>query len=268
MSMTHVAAPLVGFELAAAIEAISSQADPNCTTRPTKRFPVRYLRYWFVRHMLDQLHDRLERPLRVLEVGIGDGKMLAFMNGPQVAPGISALPQSIACWDALSADADPHMLERYSYSSFQQADIEKGFELSTGTYDAIILLHVLEHLTAPEAAMSRLLPALRDGGLIVGGSPTMPDCLVGIHERYLRRKYADKMDDLHVHKHLSVISPGRIRRFATAENLSVDLLAGAFMVRSSSNPLENRSWWLRLNLAWGALFPALAGEVYFSLQKT
>jgi SAM-dependent methyltransferase len=268
MQMKHIFAPLVGFELAPTIEAMLAELNPHYTKRPTKRFPVRYLRYWFIRHTLDELHHRLKRPLRVLEVGIGSGKMLAFMDGPRTEPEVHGLPESIARWDALSAQADARTLRRYSYSSFQQADIERAFDIAGQAYDAIIVLHVLEHLTEPEVAMRRLLSGLGDGGVLVGGSPTMPGPLGRIHERQLRRKYADKMTDLRTHKHLSVISPGRIRRFARREGLSVDLLAGAFLMRSSGSPLEDRPWWLRLNLAWGALFPALGGEVYFALRKT
>jgi hypothetical protein len=72
---------------------------------------------------------------------------------------------------------------------------------------------LLEHLMAPEAAMRQLLPAIRDSGVLVGGSPTMPDFIACIHQRQLRRKYAGKvMDDLRAHKHLSVIKsdPGEI----------------------------------------------------------
>jgi hypothetical protein len=31
--------------------------------------------------------------------------------------------------------------------------------------------------------------------------------------------------------------------------------------------LENSRIWLRANLLWGALAPALGGEVYFALRK-
>jgi SAM-dependent methyltransferase len=266
--MKHIGAPLAGFSTIPAIESMQIAMDPAYGGRPTRKFPIRYLRYWFMRQALDDLSRRLNRPLRVLEVGIGLGKMLAFMGGPQIAPGRHALPDTIACWDALSAEADPRTLHRYSYSSFQQADIEEPYELAPASYDAVIVLHVLEHLWRPEEAMRRLLPSLRVGGLLIGGSPTMPGLFASLHERWLHRKFADKLDDVLAHRHLSVMSPGRIRRFAKAEGLAPDLLSGAFFMRASRSPLEDRSWWLRANLAWGALFPALGGEVYFALRMT
>lgn len=266
--MKHVSAPLVGFETAPAIEQMLAEMNPAYTPRPTRTYPVRYLRYWFMRHVLNQLQFRLNRPLHILEVGIGYGKMLAFMDGPPAEPGVAALPSIVARWDALSGQADPRTLKRYSYSSFQPVDFDQPFDVPTAQYDAIIALHVLEHLHAPEVMMRRLLPALREGGIIIGGSPTMPDVIGRFHEPWLRRKNADKIHDIRIHKHLSVISPRRVRRFARAENLQVDLLTGAFLARSSSSPLEDQPWWLRMNLAWGALFPSLGGEVYFSLRKT
>ena len=265
--MQHVGYPLVGFDTAPSIEAMLAEMSPGYKIRPTKRFPIRYLRYWFVRSALADLHARLDRPLRVLEVGVGYGKMLAFMAGKKVGPDRYALPDSIARWDAISAQADPRTLRRYSYSSFQQVDIEKPALVAEGAYDAVIVLHVLEHLSAPEAAMQRLLPALGEGGILVGGSPTMPSLIARTHERYLRRKYADRMDDLRAHKHLSVITPRRIKKFSAAENMEIQLLSGAFIMRSSRNPLEDYPWWLRMNLAWGALFPSLGGELYFALKK-
>jgi 2-polyprenyl-3-methyl-5-hydroxy-6-metoxy-1,4-benzoquinol methylase len=265
--MKHIAAPLSGFDTVPSIEAMLTELDPNYRGRPTRRYPIRYLRYWFIRYLLTELHRRLDRPIRVLEVGIGRGKMLAFMGGAQIEPGQYTLPTSIARWDALSAQADPETLRRYSYSDFRAVDLDKTFELEADSYDAVIVLHVLEHLAAPEAVMCQLASGVTQGGLILGGSPTMPDVLARTHERQLRRKYADKLHDVRAHKHLSVITPGRIRRFARQEGMAIDLLSGAFFLRASRSALEDRAWWLRANLAWGAAFPALGGEIYFALRK-
>lgn len=49
--------------------------------------------------------------------------------------------------------------------------------------------------------------------------------------------------------------------------LSVDLLAGAFFCRWTNFAAENSPLWMRSNLAWGAIFPSLGGELYFSIRK-
>ena len=265
--MKHVTAPLDGFETVPSIEAALAGQSTRKRPAPERRFPLRYLRYWFVRQELAKLYRDLGRPLRVLEVGIGKGKMLGFMGGPSAGNGRYALPEWIERWDAFSADAEQETLERYSYSSFHQVDLNEAFEPPARDYDAIVVLHVLEHLIDPELTLRRLLDGLTENGVLVGGSPTMPSVLARFEERRLRRKFAESMHDLHVHKHLAVITPRRIRKFGQREGVAVEFVAGAFFLRASSNPLENHRWWLRANLVWGALFPALGGEVYFALRK-
>jgi len=143
--------------------------------------------------------------------------------------------------------------------------VERAFTLSR-RYDAILLLHVLEHLDNPEAAVHRLVGGLSAGGALIGGSPTMPSLLAVGHEPWLCWKYRNV--PVTEHRHLSVITPRRIKRFARQHHLDVDLLAGAFFCRWTGVFLEDFEWWARVNLAWGAMFPSLGGEVYFSLTRT
>jgi SAM-dependent methyltransferase len=227
------------------------------------RYPVKYLRYWFCRCMLERLHTRLGRPIRVLEVGIADGKMLAFMAGAPKRGGY-ALPGWIERWDGVDVALRPALLERYSYSELTEADAETP-PVHSRAYDAVVLLHVLEHLFEPEAAMAGHLELLSPGGILLGGSPTMPSLLAGGWERLLRRRHAHI--DVKSHRHLSVMTPRRIRRFAKRYLLGLELLTGTFFLRWSEMFLENSQAWLRANLLWGALLPALGGEVYFALRK-
>lgn len=257
--LTHVNSSLNGFETVPLI-------DHGQCARQT-RFPIRYLRYWFGRLILNELRARLRRPLRVLEVGIDRGQLLGFMGGSRIGESKFALPTAIERWDGLDVQVDPDVVARYSYTDHFVADVAKPFDLGERRYDAVVLLHVLEHLLDPEAAMRRVRQWIAPDGIIVGGSPTMPGAFAGLHQQWLRRKHADKMHDVRLHKHLSVISPNRIRGFAKVEGMAVDLLTGAFFLRSSGSRVENSALWLRANLLWGSLFPALAGEVYFSLRN-
>ena len=216
------------------------------------RYPIRLLRYWFAQSLLERLHRSLGRPLRVLEVGIG-GAVLRLTMGT---------PAWIERWDGLDVNVSiPH---RPLYSDLFEGDIEKPLSLPRD-YDAIVLIHVLEHLFEPEAAMARLLDSVAPGGLLIGGSPTMPSWLARMYEPALRRKFRDV--PVTEHRHLSVIDPRRIRRFACQQSLDVELMTGTFFFRSSGLFLENFAPWIRANLAWGAAFPSLGGEVYFSLRK-
>lgn len=232
------------------------------------RYPSRFLRYWFMRMLLEEMHERHGRPLSVLEVGIGDGKMPRFLDGPYLGDGRHGLPPWIARWDGLDVQTERDTIRRHSYSRFIEADVETDAALPLQHYDAVVLLHVLEHLFDPEKALTRLVGSLRDGGALMGGSPTMPDAIALLHEPWLRHRNKALWQDVRAHRHLSVITPGRIRRFAKKNTLSVDLLSGAFFCRWTNFAAENSRLWIRSNLAWGAFLPSLGGELYFSIQKS
>ena len=169
--------------------------------------------------LLDEQHKRLGRPLRVLEVGIGQGKMLAFMGGPRLSAERFALPDWIERWDGIDVQVMPETLKRYSYSDYIEADIERPIDLRGRRYDAVILLHVLEHLYQPELAVRHLAAGLEAGGIVIGGSPTMPDALAAVHRYWLHRKFSSVLDDVHAHRHLSVITPGLVRKDRAAGKL-------------------------------------------------
>lgn len=217
------------------------------------RYSIRLLRYWFARSLLERLHLRLGRPLRILEVGVGGAELREFVGSPSW----------IERWDGLDVNAPSG--KRARYDDFVETDVEGPLYFAR-TYDAVVLSHVLEHLLKPEAAMARLLDAVVEGGVMIGGSPTMPTILAVPREAWLRRK--NKSVRVTEHRHLSVITPKRVSRFARDHALEAELITGTFFLRWSGFFLENFSSWIRANLAWGAVFPALGGELYFSLRKS
>ncbi len=260
--MKHLRWPIAGFANIARIR----ETDGAIGNVGDTRYPLRCFRYWFAAQALAALHRRLGRPLAVLEVGIDKGQMLAFLGGPELAPGRYVFPPSIAAWDGMDIQADPAVLTRYGYSSYFERNVEEPIRLGERRYDAIVLLHILEHLHDPEAAVARLTPHLAPGGSLIGGSPTLPQFLALRHERRLRRKVAGKMHDVRLHKHLSVLSPWRVRKMAREEGLTPEVVTGAFVARNSGRAIENSRAWFRANMIWGALVPPLGAEVYFVLS--
>ncbi len=252
---THLRWPFHGFETASHIGYTGVRADP-----------VKLLRYWFGRLLLERLHASVGTPLSVLEVGIGGGQMLGFMGGARHGD-TYALPHWIARWDALDVQAAPAVLERYSYSDYFEADVEAPLDLKGRRYHAVIFIHVLEHLFKPEQAMLQCSKHLTEHGLLIGGSPTMPSLLAVAHEPWLQFKHRDVINDVKIHRHISVITPRRVRRFAHRHHFQIELIAGTFFCRWSGFILEDTKLWLQANLAWGALFPSLGGELYFALRK-
>ncbi len=239
---------------------------PIIDRRPMRRDPGRFFRYWFCRAAMERKSARIGRPLRVLEVGLGDGSMFGFLGGPRIGTDRFGLPSWVERWDGLDVKLQTRALARYAYSDLIEADIETLRPFGR-RYDAVVLIHVLEHLFSPEVALTRAAALLTEEGSIVGGSPTMPAPIASVHEHWLRWKHRRIFENIRMHRHLSVVSPGRIRRFARRTGMKVDLLAGAFLLRSTGFLFEDFELWARANLLWGALLPALGGELYFSLRK-
>jgi SAM-dependent methyltransferase len=232
---SHVAWPLTGF---------SSEG---------RRYPTRELRYWFMASLLRREAELLGRPLRVLEIGIASGELPRFI-GKAAWKG---------AWHGVDIKATNET--RALYDRYIEANLDAPLSL-TESYDAVVALHVLEHLINPERALEGVLRYLSPQGVLIGGSPTMPTMLARLYEPRLRRRY--RHVPVTEHRHLSVVTPSRVRAFAAEHQLSVDLLTGTFLCRASRSPLEDYAFNMRLNLLWGAFVPSLGGEMYFALRKT
>jgi SAM-dependent methyltransferase len=221
-------------------------------------YPIRLVRYWFMYHFLREEAAR-KGALDVCEIGVDTGQMLGFMHAAAEHGG-EKVP--LASWDAVDALIREDILRRAGYNHFYQVDLESPeFKLDGGRqYDAMILLHVLEHLFKPEELITRLVPHLKPGGMMIGGFPSLPQFMAQSREDKIRpgaRKYG----------HVSVFSPQRVREMAAANGLEVEVLTGAFFIRKKGFFLENFKWWLRFNLWFGAMFPGWPGETYWILRK-
>lgn len=217
------------------------------------RYPIRLLRYWFGYHLLRVEAARAGRPLDVAEIGVHTGQFLEFVRSAPVVPALGR-------WTAVDAVMLTEKLRKAGYDDFVEANLEDpAFDLPRD-YDAAILLHVLEHLFEPEAALKKIAARLRPGGVLIGGFPVLPDFLVASRQAAVRRT-AQPMG------HVSVFSPARVRRMAAAAGCDAEFLSGAFFVRSKGSPLENSAAWMRFNLRWGLAFPGWPGEIYWLLRK-
>lgn len=226
------------------------------------RYPLRAMRYWFMDHLIRREVARQGRPLRVLEVGVDTGQMLAFMNGADPShDAVAPLPEGIDRWDAVTLKPDRPRLERLGYSEVLEQDIERPeYEPPVEAYDVVILLHVMEHLKDPEAALCNVAQGVRPGGILIGGYPSVPDVFRRFREWQLRHGASR-------HGHLSKFSPARTRAMARRAGLQAEWLSGAFMHRRKGSWLENSRSWTRFNLAFGAVFPGWPGENYWQLRK-
>lgn len=225
-----------------------------------QRYSFRMLRYWFIDCLLATERQRLGRPLRVLEVGVDRGQMKAFVDG---APGDRVL---YSAWDAADVNPQIESLTAAGYAACHRLDLDDTDSLARfvgdrrGYYDVVILLHVLEHLTRPERAVTFLGAALVAGGAVIGGFPVLPSGIARLRESQIR-------DTARPFGHVSAFSPRRVRKMAERAGLETEYAAGAFAWRASGSRLEDQRWWLRLNVAFGALLPGWPGEIYWQLRK-
>ena len=250
-------------------ETLASNAaarDPEfgITSRASsRRHPFRLLRYWFIERLLREEAVHRGRRLRVLEVGVHRGQMKAFVDGAAVLAGHA--PYS--SWDAVDCALDASRLRSLGYGQLHDANLDDTASLAglktalgEGRYDAIIVLHLLEHLHEPERTVAALSGSLAPQGVMLGGFPVLPAWLAPIRERQLRRAARP-------FGHVSAFSPQRLERMARACGFAPDYCAGAFGLRASGSRLEDSAAWLRANLLFGAVFPAWPGELYWRIRR-
>jgi SAM-dependent methyltransferase len=250
--------PWWSFEPLAANQLIRRpQYGMNERSKRTK-YPVRGLRYWFMHHLLHRENEARGRRIDVCEVGVDRGQMLEFIQGANLEANAE---RPFGVWDAASLEVDAEALQKIGYQRCVSINANDPDVSLPQSYDAIVLLHILEHLPDPETSVRRLIPFLRPGGILIGGSPSVPDCLVRIREKQLRKTAGP-------FGHVSKFSPRRLKRMANALGLSLEFRAGAFGFRWSGSAMENVAAWTRLNLVFGALFPWWPGEVYWQMRKT
>lgn len=102
----------------------------------------------------------IPRRSRVLEVGAGDGKLVAAMRAAGLdAHGIDPSPAACARAAAIGAPVEP-------------AGIDDA-ELAAGGEDAVVIWHALEHFDDPAGALERVRGWLREGGELVMAVPNL-----------------------------------------------------------------------------------------------
>ncbi|MSP27428.1 MAG: methyltransferase domain-containing protein [Methylococcales bacterium] len=214
-------------------------------------YPIKLLRYWFMFNLIKEQQQRLGRPLRVCEIGVDRGQMRRYVQDAGFT--------DIACWEAVDYKLQAELSES-GYTKQIQANVDLPEFALADKYDVIIVLHLLEHLFEPENLAMKLAPPLENGGILIGGFPAVPQIIQTYRQEKIRKTAAN-------FGHVSTFSPQRVKSMAASCGLTMDFLSGTYMLRKRNFFLENCKGWVRLNLLWGVLFPALSGEIYWQMRK-
>lgn len=124
-------------------------------------FVVRLLpkRRWHADRLVRNLVSREGRG-RLLDVGCGGGEFLAQMR--------------TAGWDVQGLEPDPAAAARARAAGLPVADAGlEDAELAPGSFDAITMSHVIEHLHDPVGALRICARALRRGGVLWVATPNL-----------------------------------------------------------------------------------------------
>jgi SAM-dependent methyltransferase len=156
-----------------------------------------YERYWrdgfwadnpYERWKLERVRAHLgsvRRGARVLDVGCGDGRVLA-----ELAP---------LGFRGCGLDVSDHALEQARARGIEgkRADIDGGtLPVETGAFEVVLCLDVLEHLFAPEQLLREMARVVTPGGTLIAAVPNGLNLFNRLS--FLAGRHVDVMDKAHL----------------------------------------------------------------------
>ena len=169
-----------------------------------------------------------ERPSRICDIGCGSGSFAEeLVHLGHELTGVEVDPR------ALSSELGDQI--RFFAGTAEQLPLD----LEQGSYDAVIMSHVLEHCVDPSLALRNAYGLLRDGGVLFC---EVPNCDA---RALVRRGFAWEMFD--VPRHLHFFTKDSLRAFTEKAGLRVQQTTFAHYLRSFSNVWINteRELWSR-----------------------
>lgn len=217
------------------------------------RYPLRLFRYWWAACAIRDEAEKAGRKITVVDIGCERGLMKRLCRFDAAVK-----------WIGLDRNLTRPSLLNTEYDKLLDCDFDQRLPLPDNIADIVVCLHVLEHLPRPEFTVSQCRRILRPGGLLLIGTPVSPKFIALLREKYFRSELAKGKRKKG--KHINCFWPHRLKNMARQFGFRTELLSGAYFIRSKNSPLENFSWWIRLNQFLGALFPSLGSEACFSAR--
>jgi SAM-dependent methyltransferase len=157
---------------------------------------------------------------RILDVGCGDGRFLAVLRD-------FGSPD----WELVGSDFDPAAVERCRARGFTAIAkrVEEMVE-EDGTFDAVVMLQLIEHVEDPVAIARRVFALLRPGGIFVVETPN----LAGFDYQIFRARW---WGHYHFPRHWNLFSRDSLER----------MLRGAgFAIERSEALISTSAWTISL----------------------
>lgn len=173
----------------------------NYADRPLGRFSM----YWFARRYYAALVKRYapRDGGKLLEMGCGLGHLLGLLQDDYQCVGIDLIDYSIEQTKINAPKAEAYQMSADDLSAFE-----------TGTFSAVVALHLVEHLPNPEHTIQEVNRLLKPGGLWLFATP---------HPDYSLRRYKDRDNDA-IGKdktHINVHPPAQWRAWCEASGFTM-----------------------------------------------
>jgi SAM-dependent methyltransferase len=218
------------------------------------RYPQRMMRY-FIAHETIRAHQKaLGRRIHLVDLGCERG-LLKMLSGDQID----------AYWVGLDWNLTRPTLQSAGYDELHQADFDAPLPVNDNYADALVSLHVFEHLPRPEFTAAEIFRALKPGGIFVMGVPVVPRVFTPLREK----QYRAEMDagKRQVGRHINKFHVQRAIRLLSSVGFEVEWWTGTHFLRVSGSHMESWPAWVRMNQWWGWNFPYMAGELYLKARK-
>lgn len=173
----------------------------NYADRPLGRYSM----YWFARRYYAALVRRYAPPDggKLLEMGCGLGHLLGLLQDDFHCVGIDLIDYSIEQTKLNAPKAEAYQMSADDLSAFE-----------SGTFSAVVALHLVEHLPNPENTIQQVNRLLKPGGLWLFATP---------HPDYSLRRLKDRDNDA-IGKdktHINVHPPAQWRDWCEANGFSL-----------------------------------------------
>lgn len=223
------------------------------------RYRLRLARYKAMAEAVAKYALERSGQLDLLDVGVGRGRSLRFIEGEGVA-------ERFRFYGVDNSDRRLESVYRPSRWRLVKADVEAGLPYAADAFDVCLCEQVLEHLDRPAVVVAEIARVLRPGGLAILGVPTFPPGAAGLRQwavQTLRRRFGIRRSHCQTftcRSFVKLVEGGGL--LSVVDRRGFRVLSGGPLA-----PLEDFAWWYRFNRRIGRAVPWLCTEVQVLSRK-